>query len=478
MEGGIRPPWSIFLSHCEDFFGILFAQGLAQAQVGVRKRVRPRKGAHGDVLRGPFANAGKVAKLPQRSFEAISRFEMQLATLDGLCQKDERFCAPPGDSQLTNVARARAGDSRSSWEKIAQRRDGSFDRGAEPGRKPAGQSARASDGNLLAENRAHCHLETAKTSGNTQAGALLREWAERKTDGRWIGKQIEEPLDPFQHDGANGNERIGKPHRKHLSIGLVPDFDKAAVFGILAAYPDRSKVSAVLHGFDLRNRAAREKCEQSFPIKWRTIAESERKFGGIFRRLPAMRFAEFRRSHPVTFLERGVESPETVEAAGQGDRRDRQARVREQLLCEQQALRLPILDGRDAEFILKHPAHLAVRDPHLAGQFLEGMLGEKILADEIGGGPGKLAADFHGARAGREFRAAAFAGPEAGHFRLRRMAEETAVFLQRGFHPANGPAINAGGLDGDEKAPVETRVAGRHGPITLLRIQDHALTIY
>lgn len=84
-----------------------------------------------------------------------------------------------------------------------------------------------------------------------------------------------------------------------------------------------------------------------------------------------------------------------------------------------------------------------------------------------GGAPGQLAADFHAAAPWGEFGPAAFARAESASFSGGGVAEELAVFAHGRFDSAYGPAVNAGGFDGDKEAPVETRVT-RHDRLIAL----------
>ena len=111
--------------------------------------------------------------------------------------------------------------------------------------------------------------------------------------------------------------------------------------------------------------------------------------------------------------------------------------------------------------------------PSPGGELLERIFGEKILVDVGGSGAGELAADFHGAAAGRELGAAALAGAVAGDFGLGFVGEEGAVFAHGRLDAADGAAVDAGGFDGDEEAAVEAGIAGEDGLVTLVGVEDH-----
>src|SRR5258707_3049189 len=129
--------------------------------------------------------------------------------------------------------------------------------------------------------------------------------------------QIKESLNPFQQHRANRNQRIGETHGNRMPVRLVPDFQEPGILAVLAGYLNGPKISSVPDGFDLRDRPAREKIKEPLPIQRRMISQPAGKLGGFFNGLLFLQLAKFRRSHPVTFLERDIESPEALEPPGE-----------------------------------------------------------------------------------------------------------------------------------------------------------------
>lgn len=100
MHGCIGPPWAPWFSNFQDAPGIGFAERFFNAQVGVRKTVRPGQRPHGDILRSPFTDAGKVVELFQGFFDATARFQQQTAARHRLRQSNQGprplFCDAQG----------------------------------------------------------------------------------------------------------------------------------------------------------------------------------------------------------------------------------------------------------------------------------------------------------------------------------------------------------------------------------------------
>lgn len=105
------------------------------------------------------------------------------------------------------------------------------------------------------------------------------------------------------------------------------------------------------------------------------------------------------------------------------------------------------------------------------------MFREKILANVVGRVPGQLAAGFHQAISRRKFGAAPFARAKSGDLGRSGVAKKLAAFTQGRFHPANGTAVDARGLDRHKEASIKTSVTRQDSLIALIRIQVHDHTI-
>src|SRR5690606_34556698 len=79
----------------------------------------------------------------------------------------------------------------------------------------------------------------------------------------------------------------------------------------------------------------------------------------------------------------------------------------------------------------------------------------------------------HRGGARRQLGAAAKAGAEAGPLGLGAGAKEAAALAARRPRAAHRPAVDAGGVDGDEEQPVEPAIPRRQGPVAGIDIDPH-----
>jgi hypothetical protein len=150
---------------------------------------------------------------------------------------------------------------------------------------------------------------------------------------------------------------------------------------ILADYPDSAAVFSLLHGFDMGNNTLRKKAEEPVPVEGRAIVQAEGKFREILRNFVFLLFSKFGWGHAIALFQQRIETAQAFEPASVSDGGDWHSGIGENLLCQKQALRLGKLNGRNAKFVLKDAAHLAIRDPEFFGEFGEGMFGQEILAN-------------------------------------------------------------------------------------------------
>ena len=111
MQGCVSPPWTPFFAYLEDFLRTVLSKGLANAQIGMWKSVRPGKGAHRDVLRGPFPDAWNFTELPQGFLDPTPRLQEQTTAADFLRQGNQCFGSSSDDPQSTYFINRSAGDS-------------------------------------------------------------------------------------------------------------------------------------------------------------------------------------------------------------------------------------------------------------------------------------------------------------------------------------------------------------------------------
>ena len=123
------------------------------------------------------------------------------------------------------------------------------------------------------------------------------------------------------------------------------------------------------------------------------------------------------RREPVVRAKQGIEPPDALETAGEGDLDDGQVRLGEQLLGQQQPLRLGQLDRGDAELLLDGAPELPGAQTEVAGQFVQAsavIQGTRLDPARSGLGCSPDRVDRSMAR--RQLGPAAQAGPEPVSF--------------------------------------------------------------
>ncbi len=145
---------------------------------------------------------------------------------------------------------------------------------AEPGRDVAscqlhdahGKPARAGDGDLLAEDRAHRELEAAPRAGRAQARTARDERRERmiagqmRTDGLDVGIEIEQAAQARDDGEQRGDARETD---RRFEMGAAGRHDHAAEDAVDL---DRAGVAVLLHQLDAGDGTRAEEGEDGVPI--------------------------------------------------------------------------------------------------------------------------------------------------------------------------------------------------------------------
>ncbi len=195
-------------------------------------------------------------------------------------------------------------------------------------------------------------------------------------------------------------------------------------------------------------------------------------------RLPAVGgcphvLAQVGRADSIARVEQGIEAPQAAEARSERHLRDRQRRVGQQTLRQQQALCLGILDGRDAELGLEHAPQVAIGHAQARRDRIEPAVVRQPVFDQAGGRLREPRLRVDARVAGGELRAAAQTGPEAVALRRRGADVEAAVLAARAPCRAHRPAVDAGGSDTDEHPSVEARIVRGQRAVTAFRVEQH-----
>ena len=149
--------------------------------------------------------------------------------------------------------------------------------------------------------------------------------------------------------------------------------------------------------------------------------------------------------------------------------------VGEQALGQQQALRLRVLDGRDAELLLEDAAQVAVRDAERRRRGPRGSrppagrprcssaaaLGEPPVGVDASRSPARARAGSAGTAGSPRSSAAAALGKKR---QLR---------CERRPRRAHRPAVDAGRAHAHEEAAVEAGVVGAQGAVALVGVEEH-----
>jgi hypothetical protein len=146
-------------------------------------------------------------------------------------------------------------------------------------------------------------------------------------------------------------------------------------------------------------------------------------------------------------------------------------------LGEEQALRLRIVHGRDAEFLLEDAAQVPVGDAQRRRELREARILQTAVLHQPRGRLRQAAIRIDHRIAGRELRPAAKAGTEALGFGGGGAREEAAVAAQRRPGGAHRTAVDPRRAHAHEEAPIEAGVVGAQRAVALVGIEEHGAII-
>ena len=133
-------------------------------------------------------------------------------------------------------------------------------------------------------------------------------------------------------------------------------------------------------------------------------------------------------------------------------------------------MRLRVLDGRDAEFLLEHAAQVAIGDAERCGEIRKARVGEPAVLDQARGRLREAAVGVHRRESGGELGTASQAGPKSLRLGGRGAREIAAILAKRHARGAHRPAIDSRGPHPNEEAPVEAGVVGAQRAVALIGI--------
>ena len=176
--------------------------------------------------------------------------------------------------------------------------------------------------------------------------------------------------------------------------------------------------------------------------------------------------------------EEGVEPANAGEAAGQGDLDQRQIRLGDQLLRQQEAARLSKLDRRDAVLLADRSPELSRAEAKLTGERLQAAVAiERLGLDPRTGEPGRASHGIDRGMPRRQLGPATQAGAEAHLFSHRGVGKKSTSIAARRARRTDRPAVDAGGRHAHEEKPVKPHVAGGQGTVTGFVVEFHDGTV-
>ena len=173
-----------------------------------------------------------------------------------------------------------------------------------------------------------------------------------------------------------------------------------------------------------------------------------------------------------------VESAQAREAAGERDLGDRQDRLGQQLLGQEEPPREQQLDRRNAQLLLHDAPNLPRAELELFGDRLEPrLLVQRALLEALHNQVRDPLRIVHRRASRRQLRPAPQARAEAGLLGFLRRVEEPAVGRLWRLRRADRPAINPGGRDADEEDAVKPPIARGERLVQATMILVHAHTL-
>ena len=271
--------------------------------------------------------------------------------------------------------------------------------------------------------------------------------------------------------GKAGISDVAISTAERIAAGDRLDLQPAAMF----AYRRGTEICLTDDLLDACGRPAVQESEQRAPVERRAIGEREphEVAGGRPCLAP-----EVRRREPVVRAKQGIETPHALEAAGEGNLDDRQARLGEQLLGQQQALRLGQLDRRDAELLFDGAPELPGAQAQVGGQLVQAptvIQGTRL--DPARRGLGGAAHCVDRRMAGSQLRPAAQAGPKAVALGQRPVCKEPAAVAAGTSSRADRPAIDPGRGHADEEEAVKPRVTCSQSSVTNFVVGGHCFDV-
>ena len=450
------------------------AHRLADAEIAREERVRPAERAHREVRRRPRADARQRHERGGRRLRIRAALELQRARGGGARQPEERFRPRARQPDRRDLAHARVRDTSRLGEAAHQSRVARPHERAEAFREPSRERRRARDRHLLPEHRAHRALESVERARHPQPRIAperrlqQRVLPERARDHGRLRVEVEEPAQPHRDLHQRARERGRHAREERVTPVGAPHGDRAR----RASHADHAPVLALAHRLHARDGARTEELQQRVPRERRAVVQAQRdRVRGVGAALLPPDGAGI---PPEAFREQRVEAAHTAEAAREGDVRERQSRVVEELLRERQPLRLRELDGRHPDRGLHRAAQVTGGHAELPRERVDRSFVQEPALDEPDRARHEPRQRVVVPRAGRDLRPAPEARAESRALRFRRGAVERAAVPPRRPRAADRPAVDARRRHAHEERAVEARVAREERLEAPVGVEHHA----
>ena len=159
--------------------------GPHEPDIGGRESVGLAQAAHGDVLRGPFADPRQGAQAHDRCLEIPPRVEQERVDGGRLRKPGDRRGAGARHAEARDVGPRQPFGAREDVRQAMCRAIvvGARERLAEGLHQLPGEPRRRADGDLLPEDGTHGDLEPVEGAGNPKAGPFLDQRPQRRIGG-------------------------------------------------------------------------------------------------------------------------------------------------------------------------------------------------------------------------------------------------------------------------------------------------------
>ena len=460
-------------------FGRFLARRLLQNQVAGGKRIRRSQRTHRDVLRSPVADSRETtASLERGRAGSAPGSQIELSSVHSVGDRADARSACGGDSQR--------GDLGFRPPRQSGRCRGSAGRGprkafrlARHSVPPAGRRAwsrlepkRAGPGSPAPSVRMPSNApgtrKPATSAAQWPANRSSAERCEAMTSGRAL--KSKRFLSRDMISGNAGTSEVADLNGQRMAARDRLDLQPAAVF----SHRYGSQISLIDHLLDSRRGSARQKIEAA---NARQAADDRRASRRTDRPCRCPQTPQVARREPVVRPKQGIEPPDAVETAREGNLDNGQARLREQLLRQQQPLRLRQLDRGNAELLLD--ARLSCRALNPRSPASSSRLPPSFRAPASirhAAASGRAPDRVHRSMPGRQLGPAAQARPKPITFGQRRVRIEAAAIAPGTARRADRPAVNPRRRHPHEEKSVETSVSRSQRPVANLVVNLHGLS--